>query len=71
MLITGEKIMKKLLVLVLVTILTGCANHRAVLTNKEGVSSLCHAEGYGLFPAMWAKEDFDKCVKEANARGYK
>lgn len=65
-----EKVMKKLLVLVLVINLLGCANHRAVLSDKNGNQSLCYAEGYGIFPAMWAKEDFDKCMAQAKAKGF-
>lgn len=59
-------------VLVCAGLLSGCASYKALLVNKDGNEMVCQGESTGiLFPHIVAKDKFDKCVKEAESKGYK
>jgi len=64
--------MQKLITMLLLNLLTACASSHAVLVNDEGQELVCDVESFGiLFPHLAANKKFDKCVKEAETKGYK
>lgn len=64
--------MRFLLLTVWLSVLGGCASSHAILANSEGQELVCQVESFGiLFPHVAAKDKFDKCVKDAQLKGYK
>lgn len=60
-----------ILLISILLFLSGCASHQTVLKNDKGNTATCKAEGFGIISSMMAKDNFDRCVQDANAKGYK
>ena len=60
----------KYLIILAVLLVSACADYRQTLDDGHGKSVQCAEAGYGLLWAMMAKSDFDKCVKDYEAKGY-
>ncbi|MBV8665448.1 MAG: hypothetical protein JO269_03095 [Burkholderiaceae bacterium] len=64
--------MKRLIITFVAVTLTGCASYKQTLTNAQGQSITCEASGHaGIVTGQYLKEGFDKCVSEAENKGYK
>lgn len=63
--------MKKVVVIVLVLILAGCVNPRAVLVNDQGQEVICEAAGFGIISGTLANNRYQECVSEAQMRGFR
>jgi hypothetical protein len=50
--------------------LAGCASQRAVLVNAQGEEATCETSGSGFFGAVSVTNQQDKCIAEAEKRGY-
>lgn len=62
--------MKRILLLSLI-VLTGCAAQSAVLTNDKGEHRYCYKSATGAMSNIPAQAEFNKCLNEAGAAGFK
>ena len=61
-----------LLIVLLPLLFAACSTYHAVLVNQENQELICHSEGVGIIiPHIQAHDTFDKCVKDAQMKGYK
>jgi hypothetical protein len=49
----------------------GCASQRAVLVNERGEEITCETGGSGFFGAISVRNQQEKCVSDAEKRGYR
>jgi hypothetical protein len=49
---------------------SGCASERAVLVNSRGEELTCETSGSGFFGAISVRNQQEKCVSDAEKRGY-
>jgi hypothetical protein len=52
-------------------LLGGCASERTVLVNSQGEQLTCETGGAGFFGAVSVANQQDKCVADAEQRGYR
>jgi hypothetical protein len=52
-------------------LLAGCASERTVLVNSQGDQLTCETGGAGFFGAVSVANQQDKCVADAEQRGYR
>jgi len=50
--------------------LTGCATERTILVNSQGEQVTCETGGAGFFGAVSVANQQEKCVADAEQRGY-
>lgn len=63
--------MRYLLLVCLVSALAGCATERTVLVNSQGEMITCETEGAGFFGAVSVHNQQEKCLADAQQRGYR
>jgi len=63
--------MRYFLMFFLLFFIAACANPHAVLVNQDGNELVCQAESFGISGSIHANMAFDKCVEEAQSKGYK
>jgi hypothetical protein len=52
-------------------LLAACASERTVLVNSQGDQLTCETGGAGFFGAVSVANQQDKCVADAEQRGYR
>lgn len=62
---------KNIMITILVSLLTGCISPSATLSSASGKKLECSSSGFGLIFGEMAKSEFNKCVTEAQMKGYK
>ena len=64
--------MRILLIFLLLPLFAACSTYHAVLVNKDNQELICHSEGAGIImiPLLKAHDAFDKCIKDAQSKGY-
>jgi len=50
--------------------LAGCATERTILVNSQGEQVTCETGGAGFFGAVSVANQQEKCVADAEKRGY-
>jgi uncharacterized protein YceK len=63
--------MKKIILVIIICLLGGCASNYQTLRNEKGDSIRCTSSGYGLMGSVIANKHFNDCVENAKQRGYK
>jgi len=63
--------MRSILLVCFVLTLAGCATERAVLVNNQGEELTCETQGSGFFGAVSVHNQQEKCVADAEKRGYR
>lgn len=61
---------KKIIIIICIT-LSGCAFNQSTLINSEGAKYNCNSQGFGIIGSIMANSNYEDCVKQANAKGYK
>lgn len=61
----------KLILLVALLALGGCASQSATLTNAKGEHRYCYKSATGAMSNIGATREFNKCLNEAGAAGFK
>lgn len=51
--------------------LAGCATERTILVNSQGEQVTCETGGAGFFGAVSVANQQEKCVADAEQRGYR
>jgi hypothetical protein len=51
--------------------LAGCANEAVTLTNDKGEHRYCYMMAQGAFSRIAATSEFNKCLNDAGAAGFK
>ena len=51
--------------------LVGCATERAVLVNSQGENLTCETSGAGFFGSVSVHNQQEKCIADAEKRGYR
>ncbi len=51
--------------------LAGCVTQRAVLVNDRGEEMTCETTASGIFPSLVISSKQQKCISEAERRGYR
>jgi hypothetical protein len=55
----------------LISILAGCSTERTILVNSQGDLLTCETTGQGFFGAISVRNQQQKCVSDAEKRGYR
>lgn len=55
----------------ILVLLAGCAAQSAQLTNDKGQHRYCYKSSSGAFSNIGATKEFNKCLNEAGAAGFK
>jgi hypothetical protein len=63
--------MRRILLFSILLALAGCATERAVLVNSQGEELTCETSGYGFFGSVSVHNQHEKCIAEAEKRGYR
>ena len=63
--------MRRILLSCIVLALAGCATERAVLVNDQGEELTCETSGAGFFGSVSVHNQQEKCIAEAEKRGYR
>ena len=63
--------MRALIFLCLVLVLVSCASQRTVLVNNQGEELTCETQGYGFFGSVSVNSQQEKCVSDAQQKGYR
>jgi hypothetical protein len=63
--------MRRILLFSIVLALAGCATERAVLVNSQGEQLTCETSGAGFFGSVSVHNQQEKCIAEAEKRGYR
>lgn len=63
--------MRRILLFCIVLALAGCATDRAVLVNDQGDQLTCETSGAGFFGSVSVHNQHEKCIAEAEKRGYR
>jgi len=63
--------MRYLFVVCVVSALAGCATERTILVNAQGEQLTCETDGAGFFGAVSVHNQQDKCISDAEKRGYR
>jgi predicted NAD/FAD-dependent oxidoreductase len=64
--------MTKLLALAILALsVAGCSAKTATLTNDKGESRYCYQESSGAISRVVATREFNKCLNDAGAAGFK
>ncbi len=64
-------LMRRILLLWVVLALVGCATERAVLVNGQGEELTCETSGAGFFGSVSVHKQQEKCISDAEQRGYR
>lgn len=60
-----------IVLLSLVLCLAGCVTPHAVLVDGKGGEVTCQAKGFGIISGTMANNTYEKCVSDAQMRGYR
>jgi len=63
--------MRRILLFCIVLALAGCATERAVLVNDQGDQLTCETSGAGFFGSVSVPNQQQKCIADAEKRGYR
>ena len=63
--------MRLLLLPFILVSLVGCANERTVLVNSQGDQLTCETSGAGFFGSVSVPNQQQKCIADAEKRGYR
>jgi len=55
----------------LLSLLAGCASDSATLVNDKGEKRYCYKDSGGAFSNIGRSRDFQRCMNEAGAAGFK
>ncbi|HMH18638.1 MAG TPA: hypothetical protein VK572_10895 [Burkholderiales bacterium] len=62
---------KTRLAALLAVLIAGCANEQVLLTNEKGDRRYCNLVYHGAFSRIAATAEFNRCLNEAGAAGFK
>ena len=63
--------MRTIYLAVLVAMVAGCAAENATLVNEKGEKRYCYKDSGGAMSNIGRSRDFQKCMNEAGAAGFK
>jgi hypothetical protein len=63
--------MRRILFFAILLALAGCATERAVLVNSQGEELTCETSGAGFFGSVSVHNQQEKCIADAEKRGYR
>jgi hypothetical protein len=64
-------IMRVVVFICLMVTFGGCVSQRAVLVNNRGEELTCETSGSGFFGSISVRNQQEKCVSDAEKRGYR
>jgi hypothetical protein len=64
-------VMRRVFLSCIVFALVGCATERAVLVNRQGEELTCETAGAGFFGSISVHNQQQKCISDAEKRGYR
>lgn len=62
---------KKLIILGILVLLTGCVSYDKTLTAENGLQYRCQQAGFGIIGVLFTESRYQECVKYANEKGFK
>jgi uncharacterized protein YcfL len=63
--------MRIIIVILAVLSTVSCVSKQATLVNDQGQEVVCDASGFGIISGTMAKNEFNRCVSDAQTKGFK